>query len=97
MAAILETRHDSVVRRDTVLVVPGLEEFDQNCIAIDMVRQYNVVVAAAGADGEAAHVVCVGLSDGLTDNVEFLGFYGRNLTVDVREQLLVGRFGLGGA
>ena len=50
MAVILETRHDAVVRRDAVSVVPGLEGFDQNGIGVDMVHQYNVVVATAGAD-----------------------------------------------
>ena len=59
MAVILETRHDAVVRRDAVSVVPGLEGFDQNGIGVDMVRQYNVVVATAGADREAAHFICI--------------------------------------
>ena len=97
MAAILDTRHDSVVIRDAVSVVPRLEGFDQNGIGVDVVRQHNVVVAAAGADGEADRVICVELADGINDNVEFLGFYGRYLTGDFGERFLVGRFGLGGA
>ena len=91
---ILETRHDAVVRCDVVLVVPGMEVFDQNGIGVNMVRQHNVVVAAAGADGEAAHVICLELDNGLNDNIEFLGFYGRKLTGDVGERFLVWRFGL---
>ena len=97
MADILDTRHDSVVIRDAVSVVPRLEGFDQNGIGVDVVRQHNVVVADAVADREAAHAVCVDIDYGLTEDVDFLGFYGRNLTVDVRERFLVGRFGLGGA
>ena len=97
VAAILEPHHDVVVRHDAVSVVPGLEGFDQNGICVDLVRQHNVVVAAAGADGEADHVVCVELSDGLTDDVDFLGFFGRKLSVDVRDRFLVVRFDLGGA
>ena len=77
--------------------MPVLEGFEQNGIGVDMVRQHNVVVAATGADGEADHVAYVDLADGLTDDVELIGFYGRKLTVDVRERFLVGRFGIGGA
>ena len=97
MVAILETCHDAVVRRDAVLVLPGMEGFDQNGIGVDVVRQHNVVIDSVGADGEAAHFICVELADGIKYDVEFLGFCGRNLTSDVRERLLVGRFGLGGA
>ena len=97
MAAILETRHDAVVRRNEVSVVPRLEEFDHNGIGVDVVRQHNVVVSTEGADGEAAHVICVELADGITDDVEFLGFYGRKFTGDVGKSFLVGRSGLGGA
>ena len=97
MAAILEPRHDAVVHRNVVSVVPGMEGFDHNGIGINVVCQHNVVVAAAGADGEAAHVVCEELAHGLTDDVEFLGFFGRKFSVDVKESFLVGRFGFGGA
>ena len=48
VAAILETRHDTVLRRNAVSVVPGLEGFDHNDIGVDVVRHHNVVVAAAG-------------------------------------------------
>ena len=97
MADILDTRHDSVVIRDAVSVVPRLEGFDQNGIGVDVVRQHNVVVAVAVSDGEASHVICVEFAYGLNDDVEFFVFYGRKLTGDVGERFLVGRFGLGGA
>ena len=97
MAAILETRHDTVIRRDLVSVVPGLEGFNQNGIGVDVLRQHNVVVAVAVSDGEASHVICVEFAYGLNDDVEFFVFYGRKLTGDVRERLLVGWFGIGGA
>ena len=74
-----------------------MEGFDQNGIGVDVIRQNNVVVSAAGKDGEAAHVICVEITDGITDDVELLVFYDRKLTVDVRERFLVGRFGIGGA
>ena len=97
MAAILDTHHDAVLRRDAVSVVPGLEGFDQNGIGVNVVHQNNVVVATAVADREAAHVICVELAGGINDDVELLGFYGRKFTGDVGERFLVGRFGLGGA
>ena len=59
VAVILETRHDVVVRRDAVLVVPILEGFDQNVISVNLVCQHNVVVADVGADGGADHAICV--------------------------------------
>ena len=97
VAAILETRHYAVVRLNALSIVPGLEGFDQNGIGVDVVRQHNVVVAVAGSDRDADHVVCVELADGLKEGVDFLGLYGKNLTVDVREHFLVGSFGIGGA
>ena len=69
MAAIIETRHDSVVCHNSVLVMPALEGFNQNGIGGEVVRQHNVVVSAAEADGEAANVICVKLYDGLNDDV----------------------------
>ena len=96
VATILKTCHDAVVRRYAVSVVPGLEGFEHNDIGVNMVLLHNVVVATEVADVEAAHVVCVELADGLTEDVELLGFYVRNLTGDVGELFLVGRFGLGG-
>ena len=97
VAAILEMRHDAVVCRDAVSVMTGLEGFDQNGIGVDVVHQHNIVVATEVADREAAHVICVELADGLNDDVDLLGFYGRKLTGDVGECFLVGRFGIGGA
>ena len=55
------------------------------------------MIAAAGEDGEAAQAVGVELADGLTNDVEFIGFYVRKLTDDFGECFRVGRFGLGGA
>ena len=41
-----------------------------------MVCKHDEVFAAAGADGESAHVVGVELADGLYPNMEFFGFCG---------------------
>ena len=67
-------------------VVPGLEGFDKNDVGVDVVGEHYVVVAAAGADGEAAHVVGVELGDGFNADVEFLGFGGGG---GIRESRLV--------
>ena len=41
-----------------------------------MVCEHDEVVAAAGADGESAHVVGVELANGLYPNIEFFGIGG---------------------
>ena len=55
------------------------------------------MIAAARADGEATHVVCVQLANRVYVDVEFLGLLGRHLIVDVGERVISGCFGLGGA
>ena len=45
-------------------VVLGLEGFDKNDVGVDVIGEHYVVVAAAGADREAAHVVGVEFADG---------------------------------
>ena len=55
------------------------------------------MIAAARADGEAAHVVCVQLVDWVREDVNLLGLCGRNMAGDVGEHVLRGWFGLGGA
>ena len=57
-------------------VVLGLEGFDKNDVGVDVVGEHYVVVAAAGADGEAAHVIGVELGDGFDADVEFFGGWG---------------------
>ena len=54
------------------------------------------MISAAGADGEAAHVICVDLSDGFNHNVKFARLYVRELTGAVWECFIVVRLGLGG-
>ena len=57
--------------------------FDEDHVAVGVVREHYVVVAAARADGEAAHVVSVELADGFHDDKQFVGALGRELTGDV--------------
>ena len=57
-------------------VVFGLEGFNKNDVGVDVIGEHCVVVAAAGADGEAAHVVGVELGDGFDADVEFIGGWG---------------------
>ena len=97
VAPELEAMHDAVVGYDTVAVVLGLEGFYEDHVAVGVVCQNDVVVAAARADGESAHVVGVELANGLNDDEEFFGALGWELPGDVGEGDLSGRFGLGGA
>ena len=55
------------------------------------------MIAAARADGESTHVVCVQLANGVCVDVEFFGLLGRQLIVGVGERIICGWSGLGGA
>ena len=57
-------------------VVLGLEGLNKNDVGVDVVGKHYVVITAAGADGEAAHVVGVELGDGFVADVEFFGVGG---------------------
>ena len=59
-----------------MVVVLGWEGFDKNDVGVDVVGEHYVVITAAGADGEAAHVVGVELGNGFNTDVEFLGGFG---------------------
>ena len=52
-------------------VVFGLERLDEDDVGVDVVGEHDIVVPAARADGEAAHIVGVELGDGLDAYVEF--------------------------
>ena len=80
MAVAFEAIHDVIVCCNAVAVVAGLESFDQDHIAVAVVRQDDVVVADAGADGEAAHIVGVEIAHWLDNNDELIGLHGRELT-----------------
>jgi hypothetical protein len=54
-----EARHDFVVCGYAMMVVLGLEGFDQDCIGAGVVGQHDILVSALGADWEPAHVVGV--------------------------------------
>ena len=62
--ASLEAGHDASVGRYAVVVFSCLEGLDENGVFIAVVGHHQVLVAAAGADGEAACVVCIERADG---------------------------------
>ena len=55
------------------------------------------MIAAARADREATHVVCVQLDNRVCVDEEFLGILGKQLIVGVGERIIRGWFGLGRA
>ena len=65
MIAFLEARHGAVVGGEAVSVVFGLEWFHQDDVGVDAKCQHDVVVAAAGANWESAHVIRVELAYGI--------------------------------
>ena len=53
----------------------GLEWIDQDDVRFYVVGNHDEVVAAAGSEGETAHVVGVKISYWLYQDMEFLGFF----------------------
>jgi hypothetical protein len=72
VAAVTKTCHDATVGCYAVAVVARLKGLDEDCVAVAVVGQHDVLVAAAGAGGKAAHVVSVELADGFDPYVEFV-------------------------
>ena len=64
VTASLEAGHDASVGRYAVAVFLCLEGLDEDGVCIAVVGNYQVLVAAAGADGEASCVVRVERADG---------------------------------
>ena len=65
MTTSLEAGHDAGVVRDAVAVFPCLEGLDEGGVGVAVIGYHQLLVASAGADGEASYVVCVERSDGL--------------------------------
>ena len=55
----------------------GLEGLYQDEVTVDVLCEHDEVVPAAGADGEAAHVVGVEFGDGFDVHDELVCFDGR--------------------
>ena len=64
VAASLESGHDAGVGRGAVEVFLCLEGIDEDCVCFAMVGDHQVLVAAAGEDGEASCVICLDRADG---------------------------------
>ena len=64
VTASLEAVHDASVGRYAVAVFLCLEGIDEDGVCVAVVGDYQVLVAAAGVDGEASCVVCVERDDG---------------------------------
>ena len=64
VTASLEAGHDASVGRYAVAVFSCLEGLDEDGVCIAVVGHHQVLIAAAGADGEASCVVRVERYDG---------------------------------
>ena len=56
---VLEAVNDAVVGIDVVVVVLGLEGFNEEDVAFTVVGKHDILVAYAGADREATHFAIV--------------------------------------
>ena len=64
VTASLEAGHNASVGRYVVAVFSCLEGIDEDVVSVAVVGDHQVLVAAAGADGEASCVVRVERADG---------------------------------
>ena len=77
VAAKIEGLHVAITGCGVVVVVTGPESLNQYHVAVGVIRHHDVVVVAAGSDGEASHIVGVELADRLDDDdEEFIGLLG---------------------
>ena len=72
MAFFVEAGHDAGMGSDAMAVMAQSEGLDEYGVAVSVVGQHDVLVAAAGGCGEAAHVVRVEFADGLNCDVELM-------------------------
>ena len=68
---VLEAVNDAVVGIDVVVVLLGLEGFDEEDVAFTVVGKHDILVASAGADREATHVAIVQIVGGKDVDMEF--------------------------
>ena len=71
VAILLEAGHDAVGSGEAVVVMLGLKGLDHDDVGVDVVGEHDVLVAAARADGEAAHVVRINFADVVDSDEEF--------------------------
>jgi len=70
--AHLEAVHDGIVGGNAVFVLARLEGGLEDCVGVAVVGDHDVLVVAAGANGEATRVVGVELLDGFHPDVDFI-------------------------
>ena len=73
VAALLEASHYAGVCGDTVAILAGMEGFNEDDVGVAMVSNHEVLVAAAGAEWEAACVVGVESAGGIEPEVDLFG------------------------
>ena len=83
MSPFKEARQDAAVGHNTVSVMAGLKEFNQDGVSAKMEYKQDVAVARAGADGKPAHVIGIEFTDRLDNNEEFVRFCGGDIAGDL--------------
>ena len=81
VTASLEAGHDVSVGRYAVAVFSCLEGLDEDGVCVSVVGDHQVLVAGAGADGEASCVVCVERADGFYPKVKLFDGIGMFVVV----------------
>ena len=83
----LEAIHDGIVGCETMAIGTRLERPDNDGVGIYVVGKHDVLVAAAGADGEPTHVISVELSNRIYLDMDFLGLDSVEWTGNVRKRI----------
>ena len=70
---VLEAGNDAVVGVYAVMVLLGLEGFNEEDVVFTVVGKHDILVASAGAEMEATHVAIVQIVGGKDVDMEFVG------------------------
>ena len=97
LTASLEADHDAGVGRYAVAVFLCMEGLDEDGVGVAVLCDHKVLVAAAGADGEASCVVCVERADEFYPEVDLFDGLGMFVAVGSRQGGEREWAGLGGA
>ena len=69
---VVEAGYDAIVRVDAVVVVIGLEGFDEEEVAFTVVGKHDILVASTGADREATRAAIVQIAGGKDVDMDFV-------------------------
>ena len=67
-----EAVNNGVVGCNAILILPGLEGGNKNCVGVTIVGGQDELITAVSSDGESPSVVCLYLGDRFGPNVHLV-------------------------